>query len=124
MDMQVRMARLRTAELIGASAEEPSDVVAARIQAAWERSVGRNRGVPNGALSGAQALRACGLDAASRRTVTELAAALQLTARGVHRLLRVARTVADVRGAELVRRDDVLAAAALRDRTLELAQAA
>ena len=49
---------------------------------------------------------------------------MQLTARGVHRMLRVARTVADVRGADVVSRDDLLAAAALRDRTLELAQAA
>jgi predicted ATPase with chaperone activity len=56
--------------------------------------------------------------------VTELAAALDLTARGVHRLLRVARTIADVRAADAVAREDLLAAAALRDRTLGMVQGA
>jgi predicted ATPase with chaperone activity len=55
--------------------------------------------------------------------VIELASALDLTARGVHRLLRVARTVADVRAVETVGQEDLLAAAALRDRTLEMLQA-
>ena len=78
----------------------------------------------NAALTGAQALRTCALDREGRRTVTELANALDLTARGVHRLLRVARTIADLRTAEAVGREHLLAAAALRDRTLETVQAA
>jgi magnesium chelatase family protein len=94
------------------------------VEAAWQRSLRRNQGVSNAALTGSQALRACSLDRAARRSVGELAAALELTARGIHRLLRVARTVADVRGAETVTRDDLLAAATLRDGTLEAVQAA
>ena len=124
MDLQVRMARLSSAELVDPSQQESSATVAARVEAAWERSSARNRGLANAALTGAQALRACALDLKTRRTVTELAAALDLTARGVHRLLRVARTIADVRSAETVGREDLLAAAVLRDRTLETMQAA
>ena len=124
MDLQVRMARLSSAELVDPTQQESSATVAARVEAAWERSSARNRGLANAALTGAQALRACALDLKTRRTVTELAAALDLTARGVHRLLRVARTIADVRSAETVGREDLLAAAMLRDRTLETMQAA
>jgi predicted ATPase with chaperone activity len=39
----------------------------------------------------------------------------QLSARGVHRILRVARSIADLNGASTVDEGTVLAAAALRD---------
>jgi magnesium chelatase family protein len=124
MDMQVRMARLESGELVDATPAESSASVGARVEAAWERSVRRNHGVANAALTGGQALRACALDHAARRSVEDLAAALELTARGIHRLLRVARTIADVREAGSVTREDLHAAAALRDGTLEAVQAA
>jgi magnesium chelatase family protein len=40
-----------------------------------------------------------------------------LSARGRHRVLRVARTIADLGGREIVGRDDVLTALSLRQRT-------
>jgi magnesium chelatase family protein len=124
IDMQVTMSRLPVAELVAQAPSEPSATVARRIELAWDRSLARNGGRPNSALPGTQAVRACAMDQRARRTVAELASALQLTARGVHRLLRVARTVADVHDAPAVTRDDLLAAAAMRERALENAQAA
>jgi magnesium chelatase family protein len=122
IDIQVRMARLGSDELLDPTPAESSASVGARVEAAWERSLLRNDGAANAALTGSQALRACALDRPARRSVGELAAVLELTARGIHRLLRVARTVADVRDAATVAQEDLHAAAALRDRTLEAVQ--
>ena len=49
----------------------------------------------------------------------DLGVQLELTGRGVHRLLRVARTIADLRGATVVKSEDLAAAAAIRDRSVE-----
>jgi predicted ATPase with chaperone activity len=40
-----------------------------------------------------------------------------LSARGRHRVLRVARTIADLKGRDTVRRSDVMTALSLRQRT-------
>ena len=106
-------------ELVKLARPETSAVVAARIRRAWERALARNHGRPNAALRGARLLAACGLDRGARRALEDLGAQLELTGRGVHRLLRVARTIADLRTAPTVDADDLAAAAALRDRTLE-----
>jgi predicted ATPase with chaperone activity len=45
----------------------------------------------------------------------ELATAAHMTARGVHRVLRVSRTIADLAGRDGVTDADLLAAAGLRD---------
>jgi magnesium chelatase family protein len=124
IDMQVRMARLSSDELVDSTPQESSASVAVRVDEAWQRSLSRNRGLSNAALTGAQVLRACSIDREGRRSINELAGALELTARGVHRLMRVARTIADVRGADSVTRDDLLAAASLRDGILEAVQTA
>jgi predicted ATPase with chaperone activity len=64
------------------------------------------------------------MDGPTRRALADTAQGLELTARSVHRLMRVARTIADLRDLERVGVDEVFAAASLRDRTLELGAAA
>jgi magnesium chelatase family protein len=119
IDVRVRMARLTAEELVGPRGGEPSAPVAARIARAWEASQARNGGLPNARLSGARLLAACVLAPAARRELGEVAAGLSLTARGVHRVLRVARTIADLAGREAVALEDILAAAALRASPLD-----
>ena len=106
-------------ELVELARPESSAVVAARIRKAWERALARNGGLPNAALLGGRLVAACALDTGARRALEELGARLELTGRGVHRLLRVARTIADLRAGAAVAVDDLAAAAALRDRALE-----
>jgi magnesium chelatase family protein len=79
----------------------------------------RNAGVPNARLRGQQLLEHCALEPATRLRLQELAQGLELTARGVHRLLRVARTIADLAGAGVVADAHLAAAAALNDRSFE-----
>ena len=119
IDLRVVMPRMATEELVSRARPESSAVVARRVHASWTRALQRNGGHPNAELQGRQLLAVCGLPGSARRTLAELGGQLELTGRGVHRLLRVGRTVADLRGAESVESEDLLAAAALRDRSLE-----
>ncbi|MFN8520920.1 MAG: hypothetical protein U0667_16345 [Chloroflexota bacterium] len=69
----------------------------------------------NGRLAGALLLDACALDAGARRAMSQLAATKGMTARGIHRALRVARTIADLEGRPCVGAADVTAAVGLRE---------
>ena len=56
-------------------------------------------------------------EAEGRRLLTEAAEAMKLSARGYHRVLRVARSLADLEGAKAVRRPHIAEALTYR-RTL------
>jgi magnesium chelatase family protein len=124
IDLRVVMPRLLPDELVGDARPEASSVVSARIRAAWDRARERNRGRPNAALHGQQLVRACALDEAGRRTLKDVSTQLDLTARGIHRMMRVARTVADLREHRSVGAEEVLAATSMRDRSMEVDLAA
>jgi magnesium chelatase family protein len=83
---------------------------------ARERSIERT-GVPVSALSGAELLASCLLDRAGRAALEASARQYHLSGRGVTRLLRVARTIADLEGVRHVNVDHV--AEALGFRTVE-----
>ncbi|RBP74889.1 YifB family Mg chelatase-like AAA ATPase [Marinobacter nauticus] len=85
--------------LLGSGASgESSASVRARVLAARARQ--EARGMLNSALSGALLDQACRLDAASERLLTRAMERLGLSARALHRILRLARTLADLEGAE------------------------
>lgn len=100
MDMTLRVDRVPPASLLGHSGEERSCDVRARVAVARERAC--ERGCASAALSGAALLRACALDDVSRACVEDAARVHRLSGRGVTRLLRVARTIADLEGSAQV----------------------
>jgi len=115
LDLQVSMPRVRPGDLITGPQPESSQTVAARIREARKRALARNRGMSNAALAGAAIAPACALTKRDEHLVADLAMRATLSARGVHRLLRVARTIADLAGRVAVSDEDILAAASLRD---------
>jgi magnesium chelatase family protein len=109
IDMQVEVPALRPAELLpgaapaAGAAPEPSAVVAPRVRAARERQLAR-QGVPNALLGAAQIESGLRLSEPARALLQQVAERLRWSARSLHRVAKVARTVADLAGA-----DDVLA---------------
>ncbi|HEU4703244.1 MAG TPA: ATP-binding protein, partial [Conexibacter sp.] len=118
IDLLVTVARPGAAAL----AQPPltsSAAVRERVLAARERQHARLSGtsVHTNAQLDARLLRAhVRIDAAVRRTLAQAYDHGGLSARGHDRVLRVARTLADLAGRERVELDDVLQALALRTR--------
>ena len=97
IDLKVEVPRPRDAELIGASDGELTARVRARVCAARERQLAR-QGKPNAWLQAKETTQHCALEAAAERLLKEAIAKLSLSARAYHRVLRVARSIADVAG--------------------------
>ncbi len=115
LDMQIEMARVPPSELLGGPLPEASAAVRDRIAAARAIAIARNHGRPNSQLTGTAVLEACSLTRSASNVLAEWAAAKHLSARSVHRLMRVARTIADLAGRLEVTADEVLSAGAMRD---------
>jgi magnesium chelatase family protein len=115
IDLWVGMRRVEPAEVIDTADPEASASVAGRIVAAREVQRRRAGGRTNGRFSG-RALRAsCGLSAVSARTAAELSRLESYSARGTERMLRVARTIADLAGSARVESAHLVEAARFRD---------
>lgn len=102
IDLWVTLDRVAPAVLVAAASPERSEIVARRIATARYRQRARGDATVNGRVRGGALRAACALDAAGRRRAIELADAEGLTGRGTERLLRVARTVADLAGEDRV----------------------
>jgi magnesium chelatase family protein len=102
IDLRVEVPRLSREELLGAGGPEPSAAVRARVVRARTAQAGRGQGAPNARLGPAAARRAAALDAAGTRLLGAAIDRLGLSARGVDRVIRVARSIADLAGAERV----------------------
>ncbi len=96
IDLWVPVDRVPPAVLVGGTAPEPSRVVAARIAAARRRQQARPGGAPNGRIRGRELRRACRLGPGEQARAVMLAEREGLSGRGTERLLRVARTIADL----------------------------
>jgi len=107
IDIHVEVSSVSAADLALPPPAESSADVAARVarargiqRARFEGTAVRLNAQAEGELLDAIAAP----DAAGRRLLTEAADALKLTARGYHRVLRVARTIADLAGSDALHR--------------------
>jgi magnesium chelatase family protein len=99
IDLRVEVGALDEAELAAAPSGETSAAVAAHVQAARTRALER-QGKPNAALEGAQIERECAVQGAARQVLLTASQRLGWSARAYHRVLKVARTIADLEGAD------------------------
>ena len=102
IDLWVTMPKVAPADFVDGARPESSAVVAARIAAARRRAHARHRGRSNARLRGHGLRAACRLGVDERRRLADLATDHAESGRGTERLLRVARTIADLEGAEAV----------------------
>jgi magnesium chelatase family protein len=110
IDLMVEVPAVSASDLLLPGAGEPSASVAERVAAARDRQRGRYAAAGRPELStNARAPHdlieaACAADASGLSLVRDAAEKMRLSARGLTRVLRVARTLADLDGAERVGR--------------------
>jgi magnesium chelatase family protein len=115
------MPRVPGTALVGGQEPEGSSAVAGRIAATRHQQVARGGGRLNGRLSGRVLRASCGLDAPASRRLVQLSEHERLSGRGTERLLRVARTIADLNGARVVSVPQLEEAARFRSPALGVA---
>jgi magnesium chelatase family protein len=100
---------------------EPSASVRARVAAARARQAGRLAGsglVTNGEMGPAQIRDLCRLDPPGQALLSRATQQLGLSARGYHRVLKLARTIADLAAADEIALTHVAEALQYRPRAL------
>jgi len=102
IDLWVGMPLMPARLLVDGPQPEPSATVATRIGAARERQRSRPCRVLNARVSGRVLRRLVGLTPETSARLIALAEAERLSGRGTDRLLRVARTIADLEAADVV----------------------
>jgi magnesium chelatase family protein len=123
IDLWISMPRVAPRALMHGSDPEGSSIVGPRIAAARARALARSFGVLNGRLTGRMLRDACRLSSAGERRVVALADLERASGRGTERLLRVARTIADLDGAFSVAEAHLDEAAWFRPADMRLAAA-
>jgi len=121
IDLHVDVPAVSAADLSLPPPAEDSAAVAARVAAARARQTARFAALPeegrprtNAEADGQLLEEIAAPDAEGRKLLTQAAEAMKLSARGYHRVLRVARTLADLDGAEAVRRPHIAEALTYR----------
>ena len=118
IDLRLRVPRLTKHELMGGEQGEPSSAIRNRVQAARDRQLERwsDLGLAcNAHLPGPVARRRVRLTRAGEATLEAAVDQLALTGRGFDRAIKVARTVADLAGADEVDNEHVAEALSFRD---------
>ena len=98
IDLQIEVPALPEADLTNAATGEASALVKARVESARARQLQR-QGKPNFLLSTLEIDEYCAVDEAGSQLLKQAITRLDLSARAYHRILKVARTIADLAGA-------------------------
>lgn len=115
IDLRVSVPAVNSQVLFAAPAKSTdANDIRERIEAARRTQLTR-AGKLNSALTAPEVDAYCELDTASRRLVERAMERLGLSARGVHRVLKVGRTLADLVGADRIAPAHVTEALAFRD---------
>ena len=101
IDLLVEVPALAPDELTSREPGEASAPVRARVAAAAQLQAQR-QGRPNGRLEVADIDRHCAPDAAAEKLLRQAIERLHLSARAYHRILKVARTIADLAGSDTI----------------------
>ncbi|RRR73353.1 MAG: ATP-binding protein [Candidatus Viridilinea halotolerans] len=104
IDIHVEVPRINYEKLSSVRLGEPSQAIRQRVQNARARQERRftdtTRGLVNAELGPGELQRHCQLDAAGQSLMKAAVRQLNLSARGYHRVLKLARTIADLAGSE------------------------
>jgi len=125
IDLRLWVPRLTKHELLGAEPAEPSAAVRARVVDARRRQLARLDGTGwtcNAHLPGPVARRLASLTSAAERQIGSAVEASTLSGRGFDRVVKVARTIADLEAVPRIEERHVLEALAYREAYTEGSQ--
>jgi magnesium chelatase family protein len=123
VDIHVEVPRVEYEKLSDDRLGEPSDCVRERVEAARERQRRRFEGTgrtTNAEMGPGEVRKYCKLDEAGEALMRAAMAKLQLSARAYHRVLKVARTIADLAGEEGIRAVHVAEAVQYRAKLISI----
>lgn len=115
-DLRVELTRLTKSELLGEDVAEPSAAIRKRVEFAREVQAERYRSrlVTNARVGESKLEQVTQLRPPAKRALTAAIDGLQLTGRGVNRVRRLARTIADLRGDSEIGEEHVMKALMFR----------
>src|SRR5262249_42865857 len=105
VDLHVEVPKVEYDKLAGDGKAEPSAAVRERVEAARERQRARfaaSRLAANADMGVAEVRQHCAVDAAGQGLLRAAVTQLSLSARAYHRVLKVARTIADLASADSI----------------------
>ena len=117
MDISVEVSRVKYEELASDGANECSAKIRARVEAAGQRQAERYQGSTfrfNAELTAEGIKKYCSVSGEAQRLLQEAYSRLDLSARGYHRILKVARTIADLDGCGQIGADHICEAVGYR----------
>jgi magnesium chelatase family protein len=97
IDIQIEVPAVPEEELTRHASGEPSGAIKARVEAAYQQQLAR-QGRPNAQLTTTEIDRICIPDAQGLELLKQAISRLSLSARAYHRILKVARSIADLAG--------------------------
>ena len=100
-DMQIQVASLPHEDLMKQASGESSSTVAARVERAFETQL-RRQGKGNNILSTKEIDLHCKPDAVGEQLLRAVMTRMNWSARAYHRVLKVARTIADLGGSDAI----------------------
>ncbi len=113
LDMHVEVPRMPASALHPRAEDESSEVVASRVRCARQRQLAR-QGCANATLTNREIHEHCRMAPDARKMLERATTSLGLSARAHHRILKVARTIADLAAEEAIGAAQISEAIALR----------
>ena len=113
IDLIIEVPALSAAELTQATPGEPSAAVRERVLAARERQQ-RRQGKSNALLNVTELDELAAIEPEAKAALSAVLEKLSLSARSYHRILRIARTLADLAGSDTVNQRHVMQAVSFR----------
>jgi magnesium chelatase family protein len=124
IDIHVRVPRVEYDKLMGNAQAESSDVIRGRVEKAKERQYQRFKSTPglfaNSDMRVGDIERFCILTLEAKQLLEISVKRMQFSARAYHRLLKLARTIADLAGSDKIETQQVAEAVQYRPAQMQL----
>lgn len=119
-EMHISVPAVKVDKLTGIIKSESSKVIQSRVQKARDIQQKRFKGLPitsNAEMSSRQMKQFCNLDEPSILLLKQAITKLNLSARSFHRVVKIARTIADLEGSTKIKSNHVAEALQYRPQT-------